>query len=313
MEAKEDSQLIQNLLLKRELLQVGSNEHERIRTALVILGGGMKGVNGAGSAIAFHLLGLGDVFDVVVGISTGAGIGAYFLGGLEQALLGTSIYYEELPPRFIKYSRRPIADVDFVEAVLRGGKKKLDVGAITRARSGFFVGVTDVEDGSSVLLDAKRAKPDIITALKASMAMLGLYNKPVEVNGRRYIDSGSYWFPIREIVNKFVPTDILVLPNCSREWSEKYSPTLAERIGSLLLLRGASSKLQELFKLRYKRWQEDLQFFATLGGVNKGILWAPDNVGLLAKDSQKLRRAAEKAVVETLKVFGKPHKPFQLL
>lgn len=313
MEINKDSQLIQNLFLKSRLLRAGDKEHEKIRTVLVILGGGMSGVCGAGSAHALHLLGLEDAFDVVVGVSTGAGIGAYFLCGLERGLLGLSIYYEDLPPRFIKYSRRPIADVDFVEHVLRRGKKRLDVETVIRARSDFFVGVTDAEDGSNVLLDAKRAKPDIIAALKASMAMVGVYNKPVAVNDRLYVDGGVYPFPIRWVMEMFAPTDILVLPNCSRRRGENWEPTLIEKIFGFLLLREAPEELRELCKTRYRRWQEGMQFFAALDGVNKGILWTPDDVGSFTRGPQKLRRAAEQAVVETLLVFGQPHKQFQLL
>lgn len=313
MELVTDSKLIQNLFLKSELLRAGSKEHEKIRPVLLVCSGGMGGVSGVGQVIAFHLLGLGDVFDAVIGVSTGAGIGAYFLGGLEQALLGTSTYYEDLPPRFIRYTRWPIVDIDFVEQILREGKKKLDLDAIKKARSEFFVEVTDSKGGCGLLLNAKKAKPDMITTLKASMAMLGVYSKPVEVDGRFCIDGGAHPLPIREVVKLFNPTDVVVIPNCSREQAERWTPSLAEKICTSIALLRASSKLRESWRARHQRWQEDLQFLTTLTGVNKGVLWAASDVGLLESDPEKLRRVAQGSVVETLSIFGKPHKEFQLL
>ncbi|MEK7537262.1 MAG: patatin-like phospholipase family protein [Patescibacteria group bacterium] len=308
-----DSKLVQNLLLKNELLRNGDKKHEKIRPVLVILGGCMRGVSGAGSAIAFHLLGIADVFDVVVGTSTGAGIGAYFLSGLEQALLGTSIYYQELPPRFIKYFRSPVVDIDFVEELLRDGKKKLDTETIRMARSEFFVGVTDTEDGNHALLDTKTARPDLVSAIKASMAMAGLSSGSVVVNGRQYIDSGGYPFPIREVVHQFKPTDVLLLPNCTRQRGESWVPTLMEKLCGALCMRSVTPKLRELWQLRYQRWRNDLKFFQQLQGVNKGILWAPREVRLLEKNTSRLYTAVQESVQQTLTVFGQSEKKFDLL
>lgn len=312
MEFTRGSQLIQNLFLKRELLRTGNKEHEKIRPVLIILSGGMRGVSGAGSVIAFHLLGFGEVFDVVVGISTGAGIGAYFLGGLEQTLLGTSIYYRDLPPRFIKYFRRPVVDVDFVEYILRE-RKALNVEAVCASRSRFFVGATNLQSESLTLLDVKMAQPDPIAALKASMAVPGLYNKSVEVNGQMYVDGGAHPFPIRVVTEAFESTDILVITNYPRGKGEARAPSLTEKVCSSFFLRETSPRLRELWLSRHKRWYESLQFFSSLDGVNKGIIWASDNVGLLTRNPRKLRRAAENAVRATLDVFGEPRKAFQLL
>ena len=72
---RHDSELVQNLILKNKLLRNGDKKHEDISTVLLILSGANLGAYGAGAAIALHLLGLADVFDVVVGVSTGAAIG----------------------------------------------------------------------------------------------------------------------------------------------------------------------------------------------------------------------------------------------
>src|SRR3989344_37330 len=104
MVLQHDSKLIQNLLLKNQLLRNDDKKHEDIRTALLILSGANLGAYGNGATIALHLLGLSDIFDIVVGVSTGAGIGGYFLAGEKQAFLSASIYYTEFSgTRFINY------------------------------------------------------------------------------------------------------------------------------------------------------------------------------------------------------------------
>ena len=170
-----NSQVVKNLFLKRDLLRQGDPKHEQIRPALLICGGGMRGVYGAGVVMALHQLGLADCFDVVVGISTGAAIGGYFLAGEEQSQLGTSIYYNECLNGFINFWRWPIIDIDYLEKVFRDGPKKLNDETILKHRSKFFVGVTDWDTGEGCFLEAGRV-PDPITAIKASLAVTELYH-----------------------------------------------------------------------------------------------------------------------------------------
>jgi predicted patatin/cPLA2 family phospholipase len=201
MELHESSQVVKNLLRKRDLLLQGDRAHEEIRSALVICGGAMRGVFGAGAAIAFHRLGLASCFDVVVGISTGAAIASYFLAGEERGLLGTSIYYEECLNGFISFRKWPVADIDYIERTMRHGRKKLDIEAILAHRSQFYVGATDWDSGEGHFLDVKRAKPDPLAAIKASFAITELYRRPVVVNGKRFTDGSTAMpFPAKKVL-----------------------------------------------------------------------------------------------------------------
>src|SRR5690242_3248510 len=79
------------------------------RVALVIEGGGMRGVVSAGMAAAIEQLGLRDAFDEVHGASAGAFSGAFLLAG--QAAYLTSLFCCGFgDPRFVSALR-----------VLRGG------------------------------------------------------------------------------------------------------------------------------------------------------------------------------------------------
>src|SRR4051794_4948860 len=93
------------LLLDRRL--AGSRpgaRSDRRRVALIIEGGGMRGVVSAGMVAALEQLELQEVFDGVFGASAGAVTGAYFIAG--QARYGTTIFYEDINNRkFIDLTR----------------------------------------------------------------------------------------------------------------------------------------------------------------------------------------------------------------
>lgn len=313
MERKPDSKLIENLFRKRDLLLAGNEDHKQIRPVLLILGGGMRGASGIGAVYALHLLGLQDVFDVVVGISTGAGISACFLSGEETARRGAAIYYDDLARNFIDVFRDPITDIDFVERVVRHGYKRVDQEAIRKARSEFFVCVTDHHDVTPVLLDAKRATPDIITAVKASMAIPGFYNRTVQVNDRQYVDGSVNPFPIRRVLELFHPTDILVIANCTEESGRDREPNMIEKALNLYFMRNVPNTLRTMWTSRYERWARGLAQFRALTHVHTGILWSPTQIEMLTSDPEKLRHASECAVEETFRSFGKKPTSFSLL
>src|SRR3989344_5711169 len=103
-ESANKSPLVINLLSKKKMLSEGNPAHASIKTALIIGGGGMRAAYSGGIVTGFEESGLSDVFDVVVGISAGSAVCAYFLSG--QSELGASIYYEDLVGReFINPAR----------------------------------------------------------------------------------------------------------------------------------------------------------------------------------------------------------------
>ena len=312
METRQGSMLIDRLYTKRNLLAKGSSEHKKIRPVLLILGGGMRGASGIGAVYALHLLGLQDVFDVVVGISTGAGISACFLSGAEVSRRGAAIYYEDLAKGFINVWRKPITDIDLVERVLRKGIKSADMEAIHRSRSQFYTCVTDRNDVTPVFLDAKRAKPDVISAVKASMAIPGFYNKTVEVNGRQYVDGSVNPFPTRRWLELFNPTDILVIANCTEESGRDREPKLFEKALNLYFMREVPNTLRTMWTSRYERWTRGLNHFRSLTDVHTGILWAPTKLEMLSRDPEELRHASEAAVVDTFEAFGRTPPAFML-
>ena len=324
MELNKDSPIIKNLFRKRDLLAAGDPEHEKIGTALIILGGCMGGVCGGGTLIALNTLELMDSFDVAVTVSTGSAIGAYGLAGYEQARIGTSIYYEDcFRHNFIDFSRffsgrGPLIDIDFIEWMFRqGGKtggKKLDTGAIIRNRTKFFVGITNSSSGEGFLVNAKQAQPDMISVLTASVAMPGLYGRSRTINGIRGIDGGiGLQFPIKETVDRFHPTDILVIANCSQRSAAVKDPSLAELAVRPLLFRNLPAPLRKKIYQRFDLFNRGMTYLLSAKDINFGMIWGSGDVKLLTRNPKKLRRAAQNSAQKTLGIFGEPDKKIQLL
>lgn len=70
------------------------SKDDKMKIALAIEGGGMRGCVAAGATAAIHFLGLNDAVDVVYGSSAGAMIGAYFV---TRQFSGIQIYHDILP------------------------------------------------------------------------------------------------------------------------------------------------------------------------------------------------------------------------
>ena len=82
----------------------------------------MRAVYSSGIVTGLEKAGLSKVFDVVVGLSAGSAICAYFISG--QSRLGTSIYQESLLDKnFINLTRiSKILNVDYLDHVFRNVK-----------------------------------------------------------------------------------------------------------------------------------------------------------------------------------------------
>lgn len=210
--------IISRLLQKKRLLSKGDNAHKKIKTALVIGGGGMRGTFGAGVVTGLEKIGLNNVFDIAVGVSAGAADIAYFLAN--QAELGTKLWYEEAAsPAFIKKTRiTKFMDANYINHMLRVAIP-LNVRRIKNSRSDFFIGVTNVQTGKEEYIDAQMESVDIVEAVVASSAMPIAYNRTVQINGSIYADgSVGVGIPV-ELAFKKNCTDILVVLNSTVEQS----------------------------------------------------------------------------------------------
>ncbi len=294
--------VIDNLKRKRDRLP----GHEDIRPLLLILPGGMRGAAGAGAILALHQAGLSDVFETVVGISTGAPTAAYFLSGYTQALQGASLYYQDLATtEFINLRRvKNIMRLELLLEVMASGQKAIDQVAIQSAPADFYMGMTTVR-GEQKFINAKTARPSLLSAIHASMAMPGTGGQPVIVNGEAYVDGGLYPFPLHSIIRQFAPTDVLVIPNFPQPPDGVFHLTLKDFFASLFVLRTGSLTLTKLAILRRRKLTAGLRATKTVSPIRVGILWPPTNpLHHFTIDATTLRAATLAAGQAALTAFG---------
>jgi predicted patatin/cPLA2 family phospholipase len=191
----------------RERAETGSDPGARRdphRVALVLEGGGMRGVVSAGMSAALERLGLTRCFDLVVGSSAGAINGAALIAGV--AVGCAAAYHGPFASRsFVNPARmvwrRPVIDVDYV---LSYDSASLDAGRHERAvvsPIGLHCVAVDVETAAAVDLCGMRSKRELWLAQLASSRMPLAGGAPVEMGSRRYLDGGlASPIPVREAI-----------------------------------------------------------------------------------------------------------------
>jgi len=282
----------------------GKDTARHIRSLLLLLGGGMAGIHGGAIAAALEHCGLVQ-FTYVVGLSAGALTAAYLVAG--QAAVGASLYYEEFAGKqFVNYSRiGKILHLDFAEQLLRQGKKRLNVEAIRHAKSRLFIGVTSFPDGRGVLLDARCPEIDLVTALKSSAAIPGLYDAPIyPIPGQRCIDGAiAFPFPIREVVAWFHPTHVVVVANAPPHEEPAVPP--CEEALFIRALRHVPNQLRHAMMQRYERFREGLAACGHLEGTKVFLLSPPENtLSCLTRDSRRLSQSFHVTLRATLRTFA---------
>src|ERR671914_1392400 len=147
--------------------------HDAYRVALVVEGGGMRGVVSAGMAGALERLGLTNCFDLVVGASAGAINGAALIAGVARA--GAAAYHGPLASRrFVNPARalrgRPVIDVSYV---LEYASSELDAGRHERVLASAIAlhcVAVNVETAETVTFAGMRSKDELYNAVLASSA-----------------------------------------------------------------------------------------------------------------------------------------------
>lgn len=305
-----DLRVLQALSEKMWLRFEGDDKHKQIRPLLLILGGMMRGVVGAGIANALTKNNFHNAFTNIVGISVGAPIGAYILANMTE--VGASILYEECTKSFISIRRPRVVDMDYIVDVIRGkrsnGTKKLDVRRVIESHSDFYVGVTDSETGLGELIDARRARPDIFALMKASMEYPIYYSHPVKINERLYIDGSiGLPFPSQEVINRFNPTHILVIPNGSESGPNILS---IEKLINSITRENLSPEVAHVYETRNERFKEGLEYL-NKSEVPSLVLWTDDSIKPVIKltttDATKLFKAFSLAEYSMLKLCSEAH------
>jgi predicted patatin/cPLA2 family phospholipase len=183
------------------------------RVALVIEGGGMRGVVSAGMSAAIEQLGLRDAFDEVHGASAGA-FNATFLLGEQAAYLATLYQFGFGDPRFVSFLRAlrggPAFDMDHVINHVWTRERPLRFDAVLSSGIDLHCTATDAEGAAIVDLTDLRSQEEICCALRASGRLPWLAGGPVSFRGMRLLDATlAEAIPLQ--VARARATDLLVL------------------------------------------------------------------------------------------------------
>jgi predicted acylesterase/phospholipase RssA len=276
--------------------------HEAIKALLFIPGGAMRGAAiNAGQVAALIEQHFGAVFQNVVGISSGAAVGAYFMtGNLVQVERGCKLVYERIPsyvhPKFTHFGR--VFDTPEIETELKGGPYAPNIQSILESPTGFYVGVMVRRSGEFVLLNAHNKA--IHAKIRASMTIPWISRGKVVIGGTQYVDGGFYPFPLEDMVGMFEPTDILILSNktvaqlAESDAMGKFGKLYAKRYPRKVQLEMQSSR-DEIFRL--SKWEKR--------GVNIGVLLPPDTgINGLSTDSNMLKDAITAAGIDAKRTIA---------
>lgn len=225
------------------------------RVALVIEGGGMRGVVSAGMTAAIEQLGLRDAFDEVHGASAGAFNAAFLLAG-QAAYLATLYAYGFGDPRFVSFARAmrggPAFDLDHVVNHVWTRQRPLRFDAVADTEIELHCTATDADRATIVDLTDLASQHEICSALRASGRLPWLAGGPVSFRGMRLLDATlAEAIPVH--VARASATDLLVLQ--TRPQGVPHSP-LSPVVARLTdrYLRAINPALVELRQTRSPRY-----------------------------------------------------------
>jgi predicted patatin/cPLA2 family phospholipase len=225
---------VSDLLRERE--RTGSTPGERrdpYRVALVVEGGGMRGVVSAGMASALERLGLTRCFDLVVGSSAGAINGAALIAGVARH--GAATYSGPLASRaFVNPARvlrgQPVIDVNYALTYTSAEVDAARHERVLKNPIALHCVAVDVETARCVDFSGMRSKDELRDVLLASTRMPWAGGPPVEIAGRRYIDGGiGSAIPVAEAIAAGA-THVLALQTRPHGVPRRSASRLADRL-----------------------------------------------------------------------------------
>jgi predicted patatin/cPLA2 family phospholipase len=276
-----------------------------LRIALVIEGGGMRGIISGGMALTLDELGLVPAFDAVYGASAGAITGAWLLSRPE-GLRGWAepAYARTLIRRSALLRGRPVADIRALIEDLYMTTFPMDFDAVLASLVELHPLATDAATGESTDLRPHIGNPaELRLALRASAALPLLAGPPVEFAGRRFYDAGvSESVPYRTALTQGA-THLLILRSrrAPSPHLDGHRPSRSTRLLIRTTLRRESPALRAAFLARESRLAADDRLLARYQAdpahtpAVYSIRPAPDSpqVSRLATDGALLRAALE--------------------
>mgnify|MGYP002652575502 CR=1 FL=1 len=205
------------------------------RLALVIEGGGSRGVYSSGMVLGLEELGLSEVFDAVYGTSAGALNAAWLL--CHRARSGMRAWTDETimrrvidPHRLLR--ARAVFDLHYLVHHVYDGLEPMDFDAILANPTSFHPIGTDADTGAATDLGQFIVdKPTLMTALRATSNIPLLAGAPITLGHRRFLDGGIAESVPIHAAKRDGATHALVLRTRRSDEPRPPSPRISEFVG----------------------------------------------------------------------------------
>jgi predicted patatin/cPLA2 family phospholipase len=282
------------------------------KSALIVEGGGMRGIFAAGILHAFGNKGF-DPFDLYIGVSAGACHLASHLAGQNNRNFDITLRYSLSrqfinPWRFLKGGH--LMDLDWMwEQTIKNYRldlKQIEEKLQTQKKD-YLIVATSMETGGPLYLH-----PDINTLehyLKVSSSLPILYRKEMDVKGEKATDGGiSDSIPVHEALRRGA-TDITVIRSRSAGYVKKKSPIVLAVFSRYFR---KYPRLIEAFRQRADRYNAAVAFINNPpSGICIAQLAPPASleIGRTTKNEATLRKAY-KAGIDYGNRFIESYVPF---
>jgi len=287
------------------------------RIGLVVQGGGMRGVYSIGALAALEEMGFGQCFDHITGSSAGAMNGAYFITG--QANYAVHTYVNHLTQKaFVNPFRfNKMVDIDFLVDHIGKKERPLDIKKLEAANTMLHISLTEYLSGETHFVTNKTPGIDLWEALRASAAMLFLYNKPVRVGERLYVDGSlRARLPIKRAIDCGC-TYIVIILTMPRSYRVKGQNALIKSL-TWPVTRHYGDAVREALLGEDEDFNNIMSDLSRRnpqisGYSNRLVLITPEDLperfSTITTDPKRLMRSALGARADTWRAFGKTPPP----
>lgn len=247
-------------------------------TCLIDVGGGLRGVYGAG--VMDRCMDMGIVFDGVIGVSAGAANLTSYLSGQRGRCYRFYFTYSFRPDYMgigNLLRKGTFFDLDYVYGALprSDGENPLDHAAMQAhpACRNFLIVATEADTGKVKYFTGDDLTFDNFEPIKASCA-IPCINKPIEIDGVRYFDGAlADPVPVRKAVELGYDKIVLIL---TRPIDRLRSPD-KDRLLAQLLKKDYPMAAHRL-NLRAKRYNESVAYARQLEAEGRVLILAPDDI-----------------------------------
>lgn len=275
-------------------------EEQQMKSCIIDVGGGMRGVYGAG--VVEYLMDEDVHFDVGIGVSAGSSNIITYKAGQKGRLRR---FYEVYPGRreymgwHEKMRSGSFFNVKYIfeELSLPGREDPVDVMALDESPMDFYIVATDAETGSPVYFHPEGFVPEMHEA----SCNLPVLNKALHYDGRAYFDGGiSDPIPWKKALELGCDRIVTVLTKPADFFRKPFKDWLPARI-----LSRRFPEAGKALKMRAETYNRELEEILRLQEEGKLLIIAPDstcNVTTTRHSYYDMERLYQKGYVDASRI-----------